>query len=940
MPPLSGMADTKPPNPVTDKYPDLALHSMARLNSLLVYNMEERQRRTESMVKYHRGEGDDADADIVLLEEMKQIVENRIAAIKQVLKDRQHVATSTPGRPAPSTPFHQSASQAGPSTYVSREVIDIDDSEDSPSCSSQRPPSTQLVSQPTFGEEQLWASMPDIDESMFEPDNELIPAAAKEGALSGSDEVMAKLRGVFNLQSFRQNQLEAVNATLAGKDVFVLMPTGGGKSLCYQLPAICEKGATRGVTFVVSPLLALISDQVNALKAKGISTVQWTSDSGDQTSEVLRLLRSSRKPKLVYVTPEKLQLNGATKSVLAELYRSGNLARFVIDEAHCISTWGRDFREAYTGLHVLREEYPNVPIMALTATANQGSVNDIISRLKIEGCVKLVQSFNRKNLNYIVERRKGSILAPMVEFIQEKHANHTGIIYCLARKTCEEVAKTLRETYGLKARHYHAQLPTSEKEEVQQQWQSGKCLIMVATIAFGMGVDKADVRFVIHHSMPKSLEGYYQETGRAGRDGLPADCLLYWAWNDANQLANMIKRGNDNQPPSPETLEHQIEGVYMVARFCMNGAQCRRTQILRYFDEDFDPRNCGKLCDNCSEGGAIISEDVSKYAKDMIRLVDDLENDNVTQAQILEVFRGSRSAGVKAKGHDRHPLYGAGQDMNAMLRDQLVAALVAESGLTLKYVLNSQGWNTIYLRRGSQAGAFLSGEKTLSLSYRALTSDENEHTTKKAKKQRTLSKSMKPTSSTSKAVSVEEPIDMYLDDSIEDYDDEDLIPMNRKKAPAVQSSPRKHKAPARPVVTPVTITEFTEESDPSMLYGKLRTRREEMVERNVLDRVDEQILELLAVMRPQDEQGFKDVVKDALQELYSDPEDLASLADARYQSYGKEMLQLIRGDPVRSRPAQIDASRFEYAGPSASTKPPSAATSVRRSKFKPATVAS
>ena len=157
---------------------------------------------------------------------------------------------------------------------------------------------------------------------------------------------MAKLRGVFNLQSFRQNQLEAINATLAGKDVFVLMPTGGGKSLCYQLPAICEKGATRGVTFVVSPLLALISDQVNALKAKGISTVQWTSDSGDQTSEVLRLLRSNRKPKLVYVTPEKLQLNGATKSVLAELYRSGNLARFVIDEAHCISTWGRDFREA------------------------------------------------------------------------------------------------------------------------------------------------------------------------------------------------------------------------------------------------------------------------------------------------------------------------------------------------------------------------------------------------------------------------------------------------------------------------------------------------------------------------------------------------------------------------------------------------------------------
>ncbi|EMD38716.1 hypothetical protein CERSUDRAFT_172197, partial [Gelatoporia subvermispora B] len=340
-------------------------------------------------------------------------------------------------------------------------------------------------------------------------------------------EVRKKLSDVFKVESFRRNQLEAINATLDGQDVFVLMPTGGGKSLCFQLPAICETGRTKGVTVVIGPLISLMDDQVQALREKGIDVEAIHKDMSSEKSREIRyrLRQSPDKPKLLYVTPERIQLDGMNET-LGVLYRQNLLARFAVDEVHCISEWGRDFRDAYKALDVLRKNFPKVPIMALTGTATKRVVNDIITRLRIEECVQLRQSFNRPNLNYMVESKVGRGLAKIVEFINSRHPGKTGIIYCRSRADCEQVAGELCDQYHIPAEFFHARLERDTKTQILQDWQSGACKVVVATTAFGMGIDKADVRFVIHQCLPRSLEGYYQETGRAGRDGKPADCVL------------------------------------------------------------------------------------------------------------------------------------------------------------------------------------------------------------------------------------------------------------------------------------------------------------------------------------------------------------------------------------------------------------------------------
>ncbi|KAH7913921.1 P-loop containing nucleoside triphosphate hydrolase protein [Hygrophoropsis aurantiaca] len=505
---------------------------------------------------------------------------------------------------------------------------------------------------------------------------------------------MSALKGIFGLSSFRKNQLEAINATLDGKDVFVLMPTGGGKSLCYQLPATCQTGKTQGVTFVFSPLIALISEQVASLRSKQIDAHNLGSaiTSTEDAREAARRLRSSAKPSIVYITPEKLKESAQVQEILTDLYEAKLLARFVIDEAHVIASWGRDFRDAYTELNVLRERYPDVPIMALTATANQSAIQDIINSLSLRDPVCLTQSFNRSNLHYKVcdkpSTKKKSIEA-VAAYIRSQHHNDTGIVYCFSRNDCEEVALRLREDYNLPARHYHAGMDPKERELNQVDWLNGKYNIIVATIAFGMGIDKPDVRFVIHHTMPKSLDGFYQETGRAGRDGEAADCVLFYAYKDSISLRNMICSDRDRDKSLPPAEKKRLqEELQAVTRYCTNNVDCRRSLVLDHFGEKFDPANCHNSCDNCCRGGVTMEKDLTDETLKIIALFNEMSaiTENFTLNHFKDVYRGRNNLKIRDAGHEKLKSYASGAQLSPEMTNRLMSEITTLNIFCIKRV--------------------------------------------------------------------------------------------------------------------------------------------------------------------------------------------------------------------------------------------------------------
>jgi bloom syndrome protein len=468
-----------------------------------------------------------------------------------------------------------------------------------------------------------------------------------------SKDVKFALKYKFHLRGFRQHQLEAVNATLSGKDVFVLMPTGGGKSLCYQLPAIVRSGKTQGVTIVISPLMSLMQDQVQHLKDLNIQAFSLNGESTkDQRAlimESLRELRVEEFIQLLYVTPEMLNKSQAMIQAFERLHGRGKLARIVIDEAHCVSQWGHDFRPDYKQLGDMRRRFPTVPVMALTATATENVKVDVIHNLGIRGCQEFKQSFNRPNLIYKVIDKKGlDILSKITDIINESYAGKTGIIYCLSRKRCEQLAKEL-QGLGIDAHHYHAGMESNERKEVQRKWQKGEYHVIVATIAFGMGIDKPDVRFVIHYSLPKSLEGYYQETGRAGRDGKLSGCYLFYGNQDTIVLRRLIKDGDG----SWDQKDRQFGMIRNVVQFCENRTDCRRVQILGYFGEQFSKENCKATCDNCSSDNNLETKDMSDYATAVVRLVKEIQDTNVTLHYCVDVFRGKRTKKIESLRHDK-----------------------------------------------------------------------------------------------------------------------------------------------------------------------------------------------------------------------------------------------------------------------------------------------
>ena len=568
-----------------------------------------------------------------------------------------------------------------------------------------------------------------------------------------SKDVKAALRDRFHLRGFRPNQLEAINATLAGKDAFVLMPTGGGKSLCYQLPAIVNSGKTQGVTIVISPLLSLMQDQVEHLQKLKIQALLINSE---VTAEYRRLVMDCLKEQqphkfcqLLYVTPEMISKSQVMLNAFRGLYQRRKLARIVIDEAHCVSQWGHDFRPDYKLLGEVRQQFPGVPVIALTATATENVKIDVIHNLGIKDCETFSQSFNRPNLNYEVRSKTKAkeVLDSIANTINAKYSGQSGIIYCLSRKNCESIATKLREQYNIMAHHYHAGMEPGEKKEVQRQWQAGIYNVIIATIAFGMGIDKPDVRFVIHHTIPKSLEGYYQETGRAGRDGVRSGCYLYYGYQDTSALKRMIDDGEGTW----DQKERQRQMLRNVIQFCENKSDCRRVQVLNYFNESFKREDCKHSCDNCNSNSSFKFRDFSELATAAISMVKKIESAKVTLLHCVDMFRGIKTKKITDLHHNQVPEFGIGSNIDRGDVERIFYRLLSEDALSERNVMNKSGFANQYVnvridnsfavyastdqaKTGKNSSDFAKGRRKLRLQIRVSPIRKTEDPNKASKK--------------------------------------------------------------------------------------------------------------------------------------------------------------------------------------------------------------
>ncbi|ADE12110.1 DNA helicase RecQ [Sideroxydans lithotrophicus] len=468
------------------------------------------------------------------------------------------------------------------------------------------------------------------------------------------------LRDTFGYASFRGAQQAIVEHVVAGGDALVLMPTGGGKSLCYQIPALMRKG----VGIIVSPLIALMQDQVDALKQLGVSAAFLNSSlEAEEAREVSRQLMRCEL-KLLYVAPERLLTEGFL-NLLERLNQDNNIALFAIDEAHCVSQWGHDFRPEYRGLTVLHERFPSVPRIALTATADAPTRSEVVERLSLEQAEQFVSSFDRPNIRYRVTL-KDNARKQLQDFLETEHPDDAGIVYCLSRKKVEETAAWLKEQ-GWDALPYHAGLDAAVRSKNQKKFLREEGVIMVATVAFGMGIDKPNVRFVAHLDLPKSMEGYYQETGRAGRDGLPANAWMAYGLGDVVSMRQMLLSGD-----APEERKRvELQKLDALLGFCESTA-CRHQTILRYFGEEH-PGDCNE-CDNCLS--PVDTWDATKAAQMALSCIY-RTGQRFGVVHLIDVLLGKTTPKVEQFNHQQLSTFGIGKELAQQQWSSVYRQLVA-----------------------------------------------------------------------------------------------------------------------------------------------------------------------------------------------------------------------------------------------------------------------
>jgi ATP-dependent DNA helicase RecQ len=509
---------------------------------------------------------------------------------------------------------------------------------------------------------------------------------------------LAILQQVFGYAAFRGEQAAVVDHVLRGGDALVLMPTGGGKSLCYQVPAIARHRAGRGVTLVVSPLIALMHDQVGALEETGVHAAFLNSTlEGDEARHIERELLAGRLV-LLYAAPERI-LTPRFLGMLESLHERGLLSLVAIDEAHCVSQWGHDFREEYLGLSVLHERFPGVPRLALTATADHHTRRDILERLQLQDARQFVASFDRPNVRYTIVE-KDNPRTQLLRFIRDEHDGDAGIVYCQSRKRVEETAEFLREQ-GVAALAYHAGLDAAVRKDHQDRFLREDGIVMVATIAFGMGIDKPDVRFVAHLDLPKNIEGYYQETGRAGRDGLPADAWMTYGLADVVNQRRMI-----DDSPAAEEFKRVQRGKLDALLALAEGLDCRRVRLLGYFGQASKP--CGN-CDNCmTPPTAWDATEAARKALSCIYRFRQHSGLSFGTGHLIDVLRGKVTDKTQQHGHEQLSTFGVGADLSEAQWRGVLRQLIA-----LGHLASAGEYNTLELTESARA--VLKGEGSLLL---------------------------------------------------------------------------------------------------------------------------------------------------------------------------------------------------------------------------------